>query len=244
MNSWQDFGNGIEGLETPGGWLFRYELGGLAYVPDMSKEMAPLEPPTPPPPLPPPLLVPNKVNNMELVGDEWHSKPGWESTIADIEFLIPGIKHGSLVTVTFKRKGNVVYSGNMNMKVFRVWKDKTGAYPNSYLGRQVDGSWVWYTEKLPPVTNVNRFYCKFPSYTEEWREETWQWRVNSSVGSKDGELVIAIEGKPILLVSGVQFDDAASPGVANVICVEDDISNGVLPTGSWVSYRDIQITVQ
>lgn len=208
------------------------------------KLIAILEAPVVVPPPPPPtteILTPTLVQNMILEEGIWKSQPGWQSDIAALHFYKPEIKYGSIVTVTFQRKSSYPWPGNI--KVFRVWKDKPGNYPNWYVGHPANSSDLFYVEKLAPVTGVNRFYLTLPPCDGQWHNETWIWKVNSNVEARDGELRIVRDGNPILSKVGVQFDDALYPGVANYIVIQDDPSSQTFPADAYTWVKDINISV-
>lgn len=244
-------------LETENGWLIKdLETASMVYLSDKDKTWK-LDPeifddhePTPElvPELPADVLaLPSTVLNMKMIdggayrSEGWLTLPSGQVKIAALQYNHPEIKYGSKVSVTFKRRGNYPLMGNL--KPFRVWDGASGSYPNFYLGRQVDGSYLFYVEKLTPVTGVNRFYVKFPEVTEEWREEKYQWVVNSAMGKADGGIYIEIGGQIILSRDGVQFDGPESPGVSRYISIQENVSNGTLPEGSWTEFKDVVIKV-
>jgi hypothetical protein len=245
----------LKRLKVEGGWLV-YSAGGLIYKTDADYTWAlePLpvveEPPPEPEPAPEPTPepVPTELRPDVIENMVWDSAQGayvsqdiWRSTCAALHFLRPEITYGKLVTISFKRRANYPLSGNI--KLFRVWKDAPGSYPNWYAGLQTTGAMMLYTEKLNPVTGVSRFYFTYPPHTGEWREEHWMWLLPSGIGRPDGEISIRVAGVNALYKTGWQCDDAANPGVPNLICIQSDPSNMTLPEGSTEAYKDIQITV-
>lgn len=256
---WEEITSETFRLETENGWLIKdLEAASMVYLSDRDKTWVLDELPdedegpviAPPPPVQPPLpsVVPSAILNMRLMENVyesagWLTVPSGQVKIAAVQFNHPEIKYGSKVSVTFKRRGNYPLQGNL--KPFRVWAGPSGGYPNFYLGRQVDGSYLFYVEKLTPATGVNRFYIKFPEVTEEWREEKYEWTVNSSTGATDGKIKITIGGQIVLEKYEVQFDGPESPGVSRYISVQENTSNiPNLPAGSFVEFRDVQVDVQ
>lgn len=204
-----------------------------------------LPPPMPAPVPPAPLAdvpTPNDVGNMTKGADGiYRSNPGWEKTIASVHFNLPALGYGQNFRVVVKRKQKYPYTGTLNIKVFRVWKGKVGGYPNWYIGRQVDGSNVLYTEKVIPLTGSSRFYLTYPPPADTWRKETWEWKANSGLGAKDGKLKLTIDDKVIFETQNWQTDSVESPGVPNDVYIQDDVSNAWLPVGSTVEYEIIEV---
>jgi len=195
-----------------------------------------------PQPEPPPSLAPTSVQNMTLKDGIWESLPGWEKTIAALHFQLPRLGYGQKFKLSFSRRQKYPWIGTLNMKVLRVWNNEVGSYPNWYARRQTDGGTLLYTEKLSPVTGVSRFYFKYPPPSDTWRKEIWEWTANSALGVADGKIRIAIDGVTILDKNTWKTDDASNPGVPNLVCIEDDVSNSALPSDSRVSYKDIELT--
>jgi len=222
--------------------------GKLLLTADFQPGIIVIPPVDPPPVEPPPIVIPppsgvysnpDVIENMyEVRPGEWLSRDIFRSSVAALQFRGPQLRPGSRVISKFARKANYKLDGNI--KVWRCWPQPgPKGYPNIYGGTQSDGGFIFNTEQVEGMKNVVKFYFPYPQHSGDWRTEIWDVRYASAPGKADGAITVTIGGKVILDAKGWQSNTAALPLLPNIVCIQDDISNGTLPVGSFTSYKDI-----
>ncbi len=233
--------------------------GTITYAPDAPIEIpvpAPAPSPTPEPtpePLPPIVVPPRSgiFSKPDLIQNMWEQEPGlwvskdaWRSSVAALQFKLPPLRPGSKITASFSRRAKYPVDGSFNMKILRCSPDPIISYPNWYLGTQKDGGFIFNGEKVEGAKGVVKFYCHYPPHTGEWRKELWEVRYASAPGMANGAVKVTIGGQVILDVTSWQSNTLALPKIANILCIQDDVSNATLPVGSFTSYKDIAIKLE
>jgi hypothetical protein len=244
---WESLAGGGSRLRTPIGWIISGPNSGLAYVGDENHSWAavgfdlPVVPPVPPPYVPSSVqtLTQPTITEFMAKGTDgvWRSQPGWTSKIACLQFHIGDGRYRDTFDVRFSRRAKYPFAGNV--KVFRVWMPGFG-YPNFYAGEPQAGWFFVYTEKLPIINSRQTF--KYPAPNGQWRDEHWTWTAPSGRGKNDGKFRVDVGGVTLINTTDLQMDSAQFPGVPSLICIQDDPSNQVFPSDSFVEVKNITVT--
>lgn len=213
------------------------------------------KPPSPPEKTWSKLTTPTRLQRMHFDGNVLFVSDEDINNGGVLYFDLPALPYGTEFDVQFTRardfKGK--WAAPANIKPFRVWKGAAGSKPNFYVGTQADGNTIVYPELVPLVTakkdaagwnQWGRAYFPYPAPDGHFHRERYQWRANSSTGKADGWIRISLDDKIVFEADNWITDSTDTPGVANVVCIQDIIANDVFPAGSTIKVEANTISVK
>ena len=101
----------------------------------------------------------------------------WRESIHALRYqFFPQPEYSSKMYISFWRRVTYSYSLPENWKWFRIWRDNdfsSGNYPDWYLGSQVDGAKIAYSEDCFPDEHNRQYPNHWSTPGDDWRLEEY-----------------------------------------------------------------------